>query len=205
MFMSSHLIGFAAGGPSTKSKSFLFSGNNNTSLSSHSTASVPFGTPAEDRYILVVARTFSGTAPAISSMTIGGVSATAVVQLGSGVNRVAMYIALVPTGTTGTVAYTTAAASSQNAIGVYALYGLTSTTPVASGNTNPTLASVAGGFAIAADAGNPLLGSWSNVTQDFQEVTVDSYNLVGASGPTTGANITPTVNAETGVMVAATW
>jgi len=197
-----------------KSLTFETDGPANTSSCSNpcSWTNQTFGTAQSDRYILVEVLTFGGAARTVSSMTIGGVTATFVDSCtapgGASPAHTEMWIANVPTGATGTVSYVLSGASTENTIGVYRLTGLVSTTPNAHGNssagTGPSLATLASGFATYVAAANPGVTTWTVVTSDFASATTDSYELDGASKATTGAAVNPTYNG-TACAVGATW
>jgi hypothetical protein len=134
--------------------------------STHTITGVNFGPEAADRKIVfaVAARrnTTSG-ARDISSVTIGGVSATLVQKtdlfngtIGANV-CVGMYIASVPTGTSGTITVVYTAAMPISRVYVFAIYNSLSATPIDTDSTLGTgaitLSAAPGGYTIAvADA-----------------------------------------------------
>ena len=86
-----------------------------------------FGAASAGRYLVAVGHVRQTSGSDQSSVTIGGVSATIVVQSGGSLNRSFIAIALVPTGTSGTVSWSGSAQAS--AVELYSLTGLQSTTP----------------------------------------------------------------------------
>lgn len=121
----------------------------------------------ETRHIIVgVVAAISGASRTIS-MTIGGVAATQVATgstSGTSTDRTSLFIAAVPTGTSGNVVITASGGSFNGTVlsGVYAAYNLDSATPddiaQVNGTTSPysdTLTSVARGFAILAGMMQP--------------------------------------------------
>jgi hypothetical protein len=94
--------------------------------SSYTFSGVSFGTENQQRYVIVSVYGSAGTAPTSATVTIGGVSATALIAS----NSRNFYIAKVPTGTSGTVVVTFSSATNECVISSYSVVGLQSTTPV---------------------------------------------------------------------------
>lgn len=119
-----------------------------------------FGTEAADRYIIVGYSTRNDSRT-INSVTIGGVSATILVQQGDGNTTTGMAIAAVPTGTSGDVVVALSGQADAHYLGVWSATGLASATPVAtatsSGNGSDagaqsfTMNTDANGFVIVVD------------------------------------------------------
>ena len=144
----------------------------------HTFTSVGFGAAASDRQIVV---TIDGTntlgGDIISSMVIGGVSATKVmgVTTTAGEIRQEIWYAAVPTGTSGTVTATWNSAVSRNYIGVYrmtgAATGATATASDVSGTGNLTgsltIPANGGAVALATAQGGPTC-TWTNITERFE-------------------------------------
>lgn len=175
---------------------------------------VSFGTPSEGRYIIVAIGTRNDTRT-ISSVTIGGVSATIIVQNQDGNATVGIAIALVPTGTSGDVAVTLNNAADAHYLGVWSVTGLPSATPVATAENDGgggaaqdlIMNTSEGGFAIvavcnAAGGNGPESASTvsTNLTLRFDgESTTPAHNtgmMAGADGQandgtTTTFSITP--------------
>lgn len=170
---------------------------------------VNFGTPAPNRSIVVASA-------ALGSVTIGGIAATKVASVTSGVDTLAIWIALVPTGTSGSVAIA-GAGSILAAIAVYAMTGNASQTPSATGTStaNPPHASVAvpsNGVMIAAAASEAVTSPavWTGPAED---VDLGIVNAIRVSTASLAANNAQTVNSQctmagnngTNVLVAAAW
>lgn len=176
-------------------------------------SSVSLGAAAADRYILVGT---SGAAAGIgatvvSSLTIGGVTATELVTLDHRVDdgqyHSGFFGATVPTGTSGDIVVTWTATMSQNGIGVWRLTGA-NTTPHDSA-TDPL---PAGGLTVDVDveAGGAIFGYcstdataagrfiWTGLTEDFDEVVDGDWDHSGASADFASAvtNQTVTVTGE---------
>lgn len=145
-------------------------GTSNDSSSSPSFTSFPFGTASADRYIVVG---FWTRGAGITAVSIGGVSATQIkVQANTGESSI--WIANVPTGTSGTVALTGGA--TQTFIGGWELHKLTGAgvaTATASATTSGgamSLTSVsAGGVAIGVTGCNAADGTytWTAILKDY--------------------------------------
>lgn len=103
-----------------------------TSPASYSFASCELSNPADDRRIVVcIGSRDSATVGAThGTVTVAGVTATKLVEQVSGSISVALYLADVPTGTTGTITVGLDDATDHMWIAVYAVYGLTSATVV---------------------------------------------------------------------------
>lgn len=154
---------------------------------------VSFGTASSDRYIIVGILARSGsTSTTISSVTIGGVAATAVTTLvipgsGSGENLASIYIAAVPTGTTGTVTVVSNNSMARLAIVVWSATGLDSATAVATGTSSaaaPTasLAVRYGGFAVGVSySQSTTSATWAGISENVDTTTNFSNTYTGAS------------------------
>ena len=112
------------------------------------------GVAAADR-VVVVGVSGWATNFAVSSLTIGGVSAAAVVSLANGFDIVEMWSAVVPTGTTGDVVVTFAGGQDACGIDVLAMYNANGAAAYATASdTDSDPASVA----IAAPGGGAVIG-----------------------------------------------
>lgn len=134
---------------------------------------VNFGTADGSRYLVVASNALSSIGNPPTGCTIGGVSATLVVQASAtNVSQITsqIWIALVPTGTSGTVAFSGGSISAMS-IQVYNLIGLSSATADATttGTTSASLGMQSNGvvFAAAADlfTGSGS-ASWTGLTGD---------------------------------------
>lgn len=156
-----------------------------TDASSYTFNSVDFGTADNMREVYVVFSYGSTTTRTVSSVTIGGVSATQVVATAFSTTGTAMYMAKVPTGATGTIVINMSGTISRIGGGVFISIGRTnygaqetasdigvSASSVTSRNMSLTIPN--NGFAIglfATSVGNP--GTFSS---SFFDV-VDSYSF----------------------------
>jgi hypothetical protein len=151
-------------------------GNNST----YTFSSQDIGTAAADRYVIVAVSNSSAGSGSLSSATIAGVSATILQASANGGGDIATTIigASVPTGATGSVVVNFGTGQVRCAIGVWAVYGLLSTTPVATASQsgNPGTLNVnthSGGIVVAAgvssDAGSSA--TWSGATERYDATT----------------------------------
>ena len=174
--------------------------------STYTYSSENLGVAAADRYIIVAVNSRRGGNPAdVTSVTIGGVSATIVVeQANSDANSdvSALAIANVPTGTTGDVVVVYTATMARASIGVYRATGIDSATPYDSGSStaaDPTfdIDCEAGGFVIGTACSNSnTTTTWSGITEDWDDEMETYLTHTGASDEFVSAqtNLTCTAN-----------
>ncbi len=139
---------------------------------------VPLGPPRTGRLIVVIfyGNSTTGETHTVSGITVAGIAATSVVAGSAVVQAVAMYQIVDDTNITATITATvTPNDCFRGSIAVYSIYGLTSSTPQASGIVastagvaSQTLNGTAGGILIA--------GACSTVT-----ATSTEYTWVGAT------------------------
>lgn len=222
MFSTTHLVGFGAGGsivPATISNTA--SGADVSNATAYTFSSQALGAAASDRKIVVGVVEVAATTT-VSTLTVGGVSASLVKRQSGGIQVVELWQADVPTGTTGDVVVTMAAASQGVAIGVWRVVGAAS----AASNTLGAYAAPAtgtidipAGGVLVAMVGNRVVGTttvtWTGPTEDFDANDItsagnDTYS--GASGAhataQTGYTVTATMSgagADDPVMAAASW
>lgn len=179
-------------------------------VSAQTFSSVPFGAADSTRNVLVLVSWVraSGTAAAVSSVTIGGVTATAIVApapttvLGFGI-----YMAAVPSGTSGNVVVNFASTNvAEVSVVSFSLYHLSSTSPSstnsAAGAASMSLTTPSGGFAfvVGVFAGQvSLLGILFRGT--YKSVPLGSGAHLAGFQPTTGATLS--VSASAGTISAA--
>lgn len=179
-----------------------------TSATNYTFAGQAIGSATPSRYVIVAAHLYSNSARTISSVTVGGISATQVVTQ-SVVNffsyRASIYIAAVPTGTTADVVVNTSGVCEQMTISVWAAYDLNSATAVdsdsatSSGSSTfniPAMTTSADGVALASCVynrnGSGSAFAWTNATERSDTVQNIGGVYTGASGAdavTTGSNI----------------
>lgn len=204
----------------SKVLTFQNSYTDTTNQTTYTYSSCSIGTAASDRRVHVGGWSSNNTRT-VSSVTIGGVSATINIQSG-GVGNGTSFIATanVPTGTTADVVVTWSGAQIRSAIGVWSSTGLTSDAAIDtdSSTADPatvTLTTVSGGFVIAVkhNQGDVATFTWSGtgVTERFEltniEATNSQFGGADADTTTTSLEITcdPTVNSSQRAMVAASF
>jgi hypothetical protein len=175
----------------------------------------PIGTAAPDRVVVVAICLRTGGGVPVSA-TIGGIATTFLPSDTISSQSATLAYAVVPTGTTATIVIN-CGSSSQNCIGVYALYNVNPThtdTGKAGATSSPiSINSVTipvGGFGIFATSNNinqPT--TWSGATSDFQLI-MSSTNRWGSGATSLAGGTTPTVQASTSsssgyAMIGAAW
>lgn len=159
---------------------YCSSTSTNSAATTYTFSSLSLGTAATSRKIMVFAAGANNASLSISSVTVAGVSASELLSGSFGASPITggVWIADVPTGTTGDVVVTWSASQDQCGVGVYALYNVSSSTPydtdsfsggATSGATSVTV-NYSGGFFLGfvANQNNSVTGySWTNVTEDF--------------------------------------
>jgi hypothetical protein len=194
MFYATHMIGFAAGGVVTPA---TFSWTDNAFDTSNSTAYTfsgkTIGTAASNRSVIVGVQGGDGTAT-VSTLTVGGVSASYVTRVQNGSQTMELWKAAVPTGTTADVVVTWSGGQNRCAMGCGAAYGAaTSATATASSTANPMAASLAipaNGFGLGygCDGGSGGTYTWTNLTEAFDAAAgAEGLSHSGASLNVTGA------------------
>ena len=187
---------------------FLQTAASTSDLTTYTFSSQNLGEAASDRYIVVAvhARSNEGGASSVSSVTVGGVSATIIQQIyklySNTPNVVALAMAKVPTGTTGNVVVTLNKGSLRCAIGLWRLTNIKDT-PTDSGKSSdstPTynLDIKAGGYAIAAATKEQGAFTWTNITEKY-DTTCETYlNYSGASDTYATAQTDLAISASSG-------
>lgn len=196
--------------------SFLQATSITSTTSTYTFSSQNLGTAAADRYIFVIVhgRATGTSALSVSSVTVGGVSATiAVQQTGKedvNSSQSAIALAAVPTGTTGDIVVTMSRDNVRCTIGAYRVTELDSTTAhdtdsiaPASGDSGTTMSRSldipANGFAIGGgQTGGVGTTAWTGLTEDYDTNAGSSFwTASGASDEF--------VSSETGRTIQITW
>ncbi len=185
-------------------------------LTSYTFSSVDIGTASSDRLIIAIVHVVAvgGT---ITNLTIAGVSAARQIINTNANIKVAIYTALVPTGTTGTISVTTDVAATNITISTYTLKNYNSSAPenVATATGTPTAtinltfgsngAVVAGSISGSASTTT----SWSSPLVENYDIEIEDRPRSGASASglpaqtlSVSATVTPSSNSE---LVAAAW
>jgi hypothetical protein len=166
-------------------------------LTTYTFAAQSLGVAAGDRLIAVGIGS-AGNTTTISSVTIGGVSASQVVAAdgGSGNSRIAaIWVAAVPTGATGNVVVTFGSGMVHCSIDVYRLVGASATTyhtatdiTITSNAESASLNLVANGAAIGVfhtNGGATRTTTWTNLTEQTDRVVEAPYATSTAANATT--------------------
>lgn len=198
-----------------------------TNLTTYTFAGMDFGAASSDR-IMVAAIIGGGTAATISSVTIGGVSASRVVQANnSNSNSAEIWTAAVPTGTSGDVVVVWSTGIARSGASLYRMTGAestvidTDTTGATNGlsaqfDLNQTINTVTGGAVVSvAYQGyfDPGTWTWTGLTEDVEgnveaDRSMTSASLSASSDETSRA-VSTAFSIDTGahnaVMVTASW
>lgn len=187
------------------------------------TFSLTFGAAASDRkLIMVFATRTEGTSVSASSATIGGVSATKIEEAqtgaGSGDKYVVIFIADVPTGTSGDwVINLSGSGGGMAGIACYRVVDLGSSTAhdtATDANADPlstTLNIPENGFAIGGSANGDGTGTaWTGLTEDVDAATQSTLMQFSAASDSemsqeTGRTIESNGAGNDGCLVAASW
>lgn len=209
------IAGILAGTSRQKVVSYLDLKTATNSASSYTLSAASIGTADAQRVVIVGISYVNGDTETISAVTIGGVSASILVQSNSALEAVGAGIAaaIVPTGTTADVVVTLTGNVTGIGVGVWATYDLDAASAVATGS-NTDLSGLAVnaqpfGFVIAVTSNDSSRTmTWSGATEDYDQAFDGVYYCSGASGPTTGSSVTVTPTASgsaDAVLVAASF
>lgn len=191
MLAVNHLTGFGVGGSGPVTLSYTGSVYNSAGTSVFTFNNVPFGEEAGDRRILVALGTTEASG-SLAYVTIGGVSATVLVQQTSSNNIACMAMALVPTGTTGTVVLGLSGSTGEGAYcGAWRTTGLPANvayaTNKAAGTNYITVDTYSGGLVAAyayVEAGTGV--GWIGLTERWDAVGGNGIRSSGADASATG-------------------
>ena len=176
-----------------------------------------YGAAVSDRIIIAGFWGRSVTAGALtaSSCTLGGVSGTNIAEVTSGDNTAVIFQAAVPSGTTGDSIIVWSKDMDRGGCGIWRLVNATSTAhQVGTSSANP------GSFDLDIPANGAAMGiacdknsstfTWTNLTEDFDEVVESALGGSGASDDfaTEQTNLTITAQASSALetaMCVASW
>jgi hypothetical protein len=195
MLRVNNLVGFGQKNnvAGTVTLSFLTSSVDTANAAAYTFSSLSFGAADSNRVLIVSIGARRATDTSISSVTIGGVTATAIVtaeNTGSGSDFAAIFAANVPTGTTGDVVVTFADACIRCVIGLHSTTDTggsvtahdTSTDLTTTPST--TIDVEEGGAVVACSWASLSAGSaavsWTGVTEDYDTQPETASN--GVSG-----------------------
>lgn len=185
---------------------YLQSAQSGTDLSTYTFAAQNLGSAASDRFIActINGRSNDGGARTITSVTIGGVTATQACLANNSGSHCAIFSAAVPSGATGDVVVTWSSTMGDCTIALHSHYGAFSTTPTSAvtDTTTPLSQSInvaAGGFAVGistSDSGSAT-ATWAGITEKFDDATASSNDQSGAGDGF--------ASVQTGLTVSCTW
>jgi len=177
-------------------------------LTTYTFSSQPIGTASATRRVVVGVTSRSTN---VSSITIGGVSATLDNDYAFSSNRATIASAVVPTGTTANVVVTFAAATTRCGLGVWTLNSGSPTGQTGTGNgTAPsaTVTTTTGDVVIAASIENGTVGStatWTGATERYDQTVESDLGHTGADTVASGSstNVSIAWSATSGSVIAA--
>ena len=181
-----------------------------TADSSTPSTTMNFGVADGNRYIVVCISIWDNANP--TAVTVGGVSATEVVAARDDNARAEVWIAAVPTGTSGTVALTLSKSTDACVVSLYRLIhrdgtALDSGTSIVD-NPSVTLNVSNGGAVAAYMSGGGSAVTWSGATEHF-DIDIDTGEYASHASndaPGTGTlNIQVTQSATFEALAAASW
>ncbi len=214
MFFPSVSSGFGAGGGGV-----TFSSHSGTVITTDLTAYTfsghAIGVADTNRKVVVIVNG-AAAGVAVSTLTIGGVSATSVVGPVNNTMKLEMWQAIVPTGTTGDIVVTWGSGNIRCGIGVFAVFGAASAaSATATSTADPMSASITipgGGVCIGGGADdNTSNYAWTNLTETYDQTVEAATSHTGAADAfntlQTGRTITcnPSNAAAGPAMVLAAW
>jgi hypothetical protein len=156
------------------------SGADASNQTTYTFASKSLGTAAADRYIIVGVQHRGAVNRTVSSLTVDGISATQVHTIDRSASRVDIWIAAVPTGTTGDVVVTFNSSNSRCVIQVWRAVGIDGSAPhdiadsnAAANDPTATIDVPAGGVAVGCGMCNGATASatWSGLAEDYDANT----------------------------------
>jgi hypothetical protein len=234
MFMLNHLAGFNAAAAALvipASASFIALTHDSTDTATPSYAGASIGVADATRRVVVVFHWgVTNAARTVTSATIAGVAATIHAQVTNGPTAaqqntgVAIFSALVPSGTTGTIAITLNGTVLRSSIAVYRQINELNASPhdtvtdntvagtVLSGTIDvPATGMLYAGSANAATAGST--NTWVGVTENYDAAHPEAGGLQVTGGHATGLSLqagstvsdTATGTIPRGAMVAVSW
>jgi hypothetical protein len=164
--------------PPTTSITYVTTVADTSDTTTYTFSSASLGAAHDDRMIIVgIHSRKAGAVSSISSVSVGGVSATIVLQNWNTItnsNVAAIAIAAVPTGTTGDIVVTFADTMLRCAVGIWRAFGieLTAYDSDSSDASDPTVnLDVPAGFVIAVATTNASTSTtWTGVTENYDTV-----------------------------------
>lgn len=217
MSMLNALIALMPKTPPLPSKAFQATTFNGTGLTTYTFAGQAIGSASSTRHVVVAVSLICSATRTISSVTVGGIAATAVVTddvTNFYFYRLSLYIVAVPTGATADVVVTASGACEAAAISVWAAYDLDSATAVDSDVSPdfvspfdiPSINTSADGLLFAATTfvgDSAASASWTNATErsDLSSSFLGVFaGNSAADADTSGAGVAVTVATTAGAL-----
>ena len=187
-----------------------------TDLTTYTFSGLAIGTAAPDRKVVVIV-SGSVASRSVSSVTVGGISATLVKSQTDTNAIIEIWQAVVPTGTTGDVVVVWSGAMTRCGVGVWAVYeAAIAAFDTGSSNADPmtdTLNCPANGVVIggATNSNTVSAHAWTGITENFDDLVESVTYHTGAfltfSTTQTGLTVTadPDGAAADTAMVCASW
>lgn len=187
--------------------------SNTSNLTTYSFTGVSIGAASADRRVVVCCMWSASSSRAFSSGSIAGVGATLHIERAPGFfAKCAIMSANVSTGTTADISFTLSGSALRGGIGVYAVYGLVSSTPhaTAESNTSLTINVPANGLLISCGIANSTGAvTWTGANEDYDSAIESAVQMTGASidklETETGRTVSATLGGSNPGMCAATW
>lgn len=187
-------------------------GRNGTDLTTYN-FSVPLGADAATRVLIVGVTGRHNTNTVFPTVTVNGVTATALSLFNGGFNtKACLYAVALPTGNVANIAVSFSTAATRCAACLWETVGLLSLTPISSGgaSTQPltvNLTTQAGGAVFAVSEFYPYSDSvWTGASEDFDLSYVDgglTLSQSGASALTPASGSLSVINAMVSGVTAA--
>jgi hypothetical protein len=168
-------------------------GSSGTDASSYTFSTVPIGTAASNRWCIALVKWRRATPTTLTSVTIGGVTASLVKERnydsGGGAGSttgLSIWVANVPAGTTADLVVTLAATVLRCAYALATVNGInpTATDTAEATGADPLVASIDvaedGVIAAVAANGNTATGAWSSLTEDV-DANVEASSWYGVA------------------------
>lgn len=160
-----------------------------SNLTTYTFSGESLGSAAANRYILVSVSTRGVSAHTHDTVTVGGVTATQVATVLTGVSRESQFIANVPTGSTGDIVVTNSTGVSRCGVAWWnldnPLNGVVASATTTASLTDPLALTINvpanGGVIASVSHTNGTLSTTTNVTKDYDESIESTVYHVGGS------------------------
>lgn len=164
---------------------FLQSASDATDLTTYTFASQNLGTASTDRVIAIAIGGRQSTPQSVSSVTIAGVTATQAVSITAN-NPIAIYYAVVPSGTTGDVVVEFSGGVLRCAIGLWHITGGVGSISTDTGVASIDITGANGGFIVVFSTKTGAgTATWTNATERF-DFNLETFAASGADAITVG-------------------